>query len=76
MEYKIVITDGYILGVGEVPNGGNISKAEFDRMTDIINQKPTAPEGYDYKLTEGLEWELFEVEINEEENHSPDSMGL
>ena len=66
MEYKIVIKDGYIFGVGEVPSGGNINKEEFDRMTEIINQMPEAPDGFYYCLKENLEWELCELKINPE----------
>lgn len=63
MEYKIVIWNGYILGVGKVPCGGNINKETYDRITDMINNMPTAPEGFCYKLKENLEWELVKLEL-------------
>ena len=28
---------------------------------DKVNQKPTPPDGYDYRLTVDLEWEMFEL---------------
>lgn len=60
MEYKKIIVGGYILGLAEV-NSGNISKDEYDRITEIIHNKPTAPKGFDYRLKDNLEWELYEL---------------
>ena len=28
---------------------------------DKVNRKPTPPDGYDYRLTVDLEWEMFEL---------------
>lgn len=61
MEYKKIIVDGYILGLAEVEQNGNISKEEYDRITEIIHFKPIAPEGYDYRLREDLTWELYKL---------------
>ena len=61
MEYIKIINGGYILGVAHVPFGGNISKEEFDNITEIIHQMPEAPEGFYYRLTENFEWELCEI---------------
>ena len=63
MEYKKVIRNSYILGVGMVPCGGNISKETYDKITDMINNMPTPPEGFGYKLKENLEWELVKLEL-------------
>lgn len=82
MEYKIVISDGYILGVAEVPLGGNINKEDFDKITNIINEMPEAPDGYYYRLKENFEWELCEMptieEIATEEDYqnSLESLGV
>ena len=67
MEYKMVKNDGYILGVGVVPYGGNISKEEYNKVTSIINQMPTAPDGFYYRLKENFEWELYEMKIAEDQ---------
>lgn len=64
MEYKLAIKNGYILGVGEVPFDGNINKEYFEKITDIINRMPIAPEGYYYRLRENFEWELCEIGAN------------
>lgn len=60
MEYKIVIKDGYVLGVGQVPSGGNITKERYDAVSSVIANMPTAEDGYCYRLTEAMEWELCE----------------
>lgn len=61
MEYKKIIVGGYILGLAEVEKNGNISKEEYDRITEIIHNKPIAPEGYDYRLKADLTWEKYEL---------------
>lgn len=38
-----------------------ISKAEYERVKSILKQKPVPPDGYGYRLTESLEWELYEL---------------
>lgn len=68
MEYKKIIVSDYILGLAEVINNGNISKEEYDRITEIIRNKPSAESGYDYRLrADSLEWELVEVPVIDEQ---------
>lgn len=45
-------------------NGEKITETEYDNILQIIRSKPTAPDGYDYRLTEDLEWELYELPIS------------
>lgn len=65
------INDGYIIGVGSGAGAGEpITEDEYNEILDKINNRPTAPEGFTYRLTTALEWELCElppiVENNEE----------
>jgi hypothetical protein len=65
------INDGYIIGVGTGAGAGEeITEDEYNEILDKINNRPTAPEGFTYRLTTALEWELAElppiVENNEE----------
>ena len=55
-----IVKDGYILGVGNV--GDEISTEEYNAILNSVEQKPTAPEGYGYRLKDNLEWELFKIE--------------
>lgn len=64
------INNGYIIGVGTGAGAGEpITEDEYNKILDKINNRPTAPEGFTYRLTTALEWELAElppIENNEE----------
>lgn len=69
--YGKYINDNYIVGVGTgAGTGSEITEDEYNEILDKINNRPTAPEGFTYRLTTALEWELCElppiVENNEE----------
>mgnify|MGYP003291968469 FL=1 len=55
--------DGYILGVGQCKGNGNITETEYNEISCIIRNMPTPPDGYQYRLTDGLEWELREIPV-------------
>lgn len=48
-------------------NGKEITESEYNEILEIIKNKPIAPDGYAYKLTDSLEWELYELPIEEPE---------
>ena len=55
--------------------GLEITAAEYDHIKSIIANRPTAPDGYGYRLTENLEWELYELppeEVTDEEATAED----
>jgi hypothetical protein len=56
---KTYIIDGYIVGISQ--DRGEDTE-EYNRIMNAIKSKPTAPEGYTYKLKETLEWELCKSE--------------
>lgn len=60
MFYKY-ISDKYIIGVGTGSSGEKISKQEYNAILAKISNRPEAPEGYSYRLTTAMEWELCEV---------------
>ena len=60
MFYKY-INDKYIIGVGTGAGGEEITEQEYNNILDKINNRLEAPEGYSYRLTTSLEWELCEV---------------
>lgn len=60
MFYKY-INDNFIIGVGIGSGGEEISEKEYNSILDTINNRPEAPEGYSYRLTTAMEWELCEV---------------
>lgn len=69
--YKKYEQDGYILclGVGE-----EITENEYNTILDKINNRPTAPEGFTYRLTAALEWELVELPPIENNEDSEDEL--
>lgn len=68
--YEKYINDNYIVGVGTgAGSGDEITEDEYNEILNKINNRPTAPEGFTYRLTTALEWELCElppIENNEE----------
>lgn len=68
--YGKYINDNYIVGVGTgAGTGSEITEDEYNEILDKINNRPTAPEGFTYRLTTALEWELVElpaIENNED----------
>lgn len=67
MRYFTIRENGSILGVGIAEHSGEeIAEAEYNRIKAIIDNRPTAPIGYGYRLTAELEWELYELPIVEE----------
>lgn len=60
MFYKYT-NDKYIIGVGIGAGGEEITEQEYNAILDTIKNRPEAPEGYSYRLTTSLEWELCEA---------------
>lgn len=58
---KVFTNDGYIVSIMHGAKESNISDAEYQAIMDKMNRKPTPPDGYDYRLTVDLEWEMFEL---------------
>lgn len=61
MRYRMFTNDDYIVSVLHNAENGNITEEEYLQIMDAIESKPTAPDGYDYRLTVDLEWELYEL---------------
>lgn len=64
--YKLVINELFVsVGQGG-EQGEEITEAEYNHILSIIKSRPNAPEGFAYRLTEELEWELYELPVIEE----------
>jgi hypothetical protein len=66
MRYYKVIENDYILLIGIGEGGEEITEAEYSSIMGIIRNRPTAQEGYGYRLTAELEWKLYELPPVEE----------
>ena len=51
-------------------HGKEITEAEYNRIKSIIDNRPTAPDGFTYRLTAELEWELYEMPVEEVEEEA------
>lgn len=69
--YKKYEQDGYILCLGI---GNEITEDEYNKILDKINNRPTVPEGFTYRLTTALEWELVELPPIENNEDSEDEL--
>lgn len=66
--YKI--SGGYIVAPRFIQGAQEINRTEYENFISIVRNKPEAPEGYDYKLTDSLEWELYELPSLDDEEIS------
>lgn len=57
---NIFTNNGYIISIVKDPHG-NATDEEYQRIEAALRDRPTAPEGYDYRLTTSLEWELYQL---------------
>lgn len=66
--YAVNKEDGYIysVSISNHSTGTNaISEAEYQEIKSVIENIPSAPDGYGYRLKENLEWELYELPVAE-----------
>lgn len=63
MTYTRKTENGYIISLStdNAPSGGNITQDEYNGLMELYRSKPKAPAGYDYRLKETLEWELYKL---------------
>lgn len=75
MNYCLSISNGFILGVceSEQPFENGITKEERDNIVTLMLSKPTAPNGYAYKLrADNKELELVELPEPVDEEAGPE----
>ena len=51
----------YMASHSEVPGADAITQAEYERVKAIVDQRPVPPDGYGYRLSADLTWELYEL---------------
>ena len=68
MMYQKNTENGYIVSIVSGVTNGNITEEEYSSILAVIRNKPTAPDGYDYRLREDLTWELYELPTPEPED--------
>ena len=66
------VRDGYIIAIGTGIAGQEITETEYENILSAFSNKPTAPEGYEYMLTDELEWKLVEAAPEPETDPTPE----
>lgn len=61
--YQKIVENCYIVSIVCGASNGNITEKEYNTILDVIRNKPTAEQGYDYRLREDLTWELYEPPV-------------
>lgn len=67
MYYKLT-KDGYITVIGTGEGGTPITEEEYENIQNVLQSRPTADEGYVYRLKEDLTWEMVEATVVEDED--------
>ena len=67
MRYYKILQDGYIISVGKGAGGEDLTESEYTQILDNIRNKPTAPDGYGYRLKSDLTWERLELPVAPED---------
>lgn len=70
MRYYKIIQNGYVPVIGIGSGGIEITTEEYYSLLELIQNRPIATNGYDYRLKEDLTWEEYElpvIDVDEEE---------
>lgn len=76
MNYRKAVINGYIYGVGETTAEGNITAEQYNRLSEMFESTPEAPEGFYYLLREDETWELVKKDPEPEFPDIDDSEAL
>lgn len=60
--YYAIYTDGYLSRLGVGYDQPEVTETEYNRLNELVANKPEAPDGYEYRITETGEYVLVEVE--------------
>ena len=55
-------------GLGQI----EISKGEYDTIMEALHNRPSAPDGYAYRLKTDLTWALYKLPPEPEEDAEPE----
>ena len=47
--------------------GKEITETKYGEILSMLRSRPAAPDGFAYRLTEALEWVLYELPISDDE---------
>lgn len=64
--------DGYIIMLSGDAGDVEITESEYNAIRETVRNKPTPPEGYDYRLKDDLSWELYKLPLALETDDDPE----
>lgn len=70
MRHYKMISDGYITAIGVGVGGEEITESQYNSIMEIIHNRPISTVGYEYRLTNGLKWELHELHQEDQEEEA------
>lgn len=79
MRYYKLVSNGLLDAIGTGNGGTEITETEYNVLMALIINKPTAPDGYEYRITEAGEYVLAEApnaEPPEEDDELTDEEAL
>lgn len=68
--------NGYVTAIGTGKGSEEITETQYNEILSLLQSRPIAEEGFDYRLTADLQWELYEVPIAEESDEITDEEAL
>lgn len=57
-------------------NGEEITETQYNEIISMLRNRPTAPDGFAYRLTKELEWELYELPAEDTDPELTDEEAL
>lgn len=66
----------YMASYSEVPGADAITQAEYERVKAIVDQRPAPPDGYGYRLTTDLTWELYKLPADDPELTAEEALDI
>ena len=75
MRFCKIVSDGYIITIATGGNAGTeITEEEYNAILSALQNCPTAPAGYAYRLKADLTWELVELPPEPEPDVTPEEI--
>lgn len=56
--------------------GEKITETEYNEILSMLHNRPTAEKGFAYRLAADLQWELYEVPVEETEDEITEEEAL
>lgn len=76
MRYYKLTDNGCIVMIGTGYGGVEITGDEYNSIQTTLKARPTAEDGYAYRLKEDFTWELYELPVVEEELTADEALAI